>query len=430
MASLDRLLSPPPNYAVLPYRDRLRLHRKGLIAGPRRTSHLVHFARLQCMMGAAILLHPLAIILRKNGFRFVNIDLSQIGSVSFLDLLVREDKLNRSTPRSKILVLASRFTDGNSYLMNLYKPHVTFVRSIAAKLLLSPFFVSNAFDDNSFPYDMVYAQDASAHKVWNEYEDRVGKPLVALPIPDIAVSKRELAEFLPAGQKFVALHVRDSGFYADPRRDTRNADIETYEEAIAMLIDQGYAVVRIGSSKAVPIDGMVSRLGPKLFDYAHSRIRSERMDCFLLSHCEFFVGLASGPSAIPMLFGVRSCNVNWYNVSNAFTFMSGDLTSFKRFREKTTNRLVPFKALLLPPYSLNPSREELDRLNVDVEDCTSGEILDTFVEFLHQPSIADTIQSAAYEQLRPTNYSFGARGRLSTVSLRPYSEELLGSAMS
>ncbi len=418
---LDTLLSPPPNYANFTYRDRL----KSLILKLRSRSLPVKTAiellRVSMMVAASYVLLPIAFLLKLAGYRFCNIDLAQIGSAIYLDLFLREDALGRKTAKHKVLALASNHTDGNRYLLDLYNEHVTFIRNPVLKFVLSPFFVSNLFQDNSFKYDLTFHTETVAHKIWNDYAELHKKPLISFPERDLKKAQDQLAPYIPKGTKFVTLHVRDNGFYNKSSQTTRNANISTYEKAIEYLVDKGYAVVRLGDNKMVDVAKMQERLGPLFFDYAYSDIRSEMMDCYLLSHSEFFIGLASGPASVPMLFDVGSCNVNWYNASNAPNFIPGDITTFKKFRYKRDDSLVPFETILKYPYKHNPRQETLDVMGVYFEDNTEQEILDTVREYLETPQDQITErQKRAQNMLSEMNYAYGAKGTFSDSILKLY----------
>ncbi|MGH1351071.1 MAG: TIGR04372 family glycosyltransferase [Methyloligellaceae bacterium] len=418
---LDTLLSPPPNYANFTYRDRLKSLTTKLLtwSPPFRTA--IELVRVGLMVAASYALYPVAYMLKARGYRFCNIDLAQIGSVIYLDLFLRENALTSKTSRNKILVLASTHTDGNRYLLDLYNSHVTFIRNPVLKFILSPFFVSNLFQDNSFKYDLTFHTETIAHKIWNNYAEEKRKPLILFPKNDAKKARKLLEKYIPKNKKFVALHVRDNGFYNASSQTTRNANIFTYEKAVEYLIDKGYAVIRLGDNRMVDITPMKERCGSMLFDYAYSDIRSEMMDCFLLSHCDFFIGLASGPASVPMLFDVGSCNVNWYNASNAPNFIPGDITTFKKFRYKRDDTLVPFETILQSPYKHNPRQETLDLLGVYFEDNTEQEILDTVREYLETPLYQQTrLQKLAQSKLSDTNYAYGANGTFSDTILKLY----------
>jgi len=424
---LDNILSPPENYANFTYFDRYGRHWRHFLSGKDAFKNAFHILRLSYMIGLSYVLWPLAYLLKKNGYRFVDIDLSQIGTIFYLDLLLREGVLNTGKPtaKNKVLVLASHYKDGNHYLLNLYKPYVTLVRNPVLKFLLSPLFVSNVFQDNSFRFDSVYFSKPIAHNVWNEYAKEHDAPLIHLPEADKKKAQDLLENYLPEGQKFVTLHVRDSGFYGDTDRTTRNADIRTYQKAIQYLIDKGFAVVRIGDPNSVSIEEMVKDCGPLLFDYAHSDIKSEFMDCYLLSESEFLIGAPSGPVMVTMLFNVQSCNVNWNNVSHAPHFVEGDIATIKKVCYIKDQTLVPFEKLFQPPLSQNPNQQTLEKHGLYYENNSEEEILNTVKEFIEIPrDQVSSLQEKAREYIGVDHYALGAKGNFSNTILECYRKDI------
>lgn len=424
---MDRGLSPPPNCANITYVDRWLRCLRDIKEGREVLRNIVNFIRFGLLLAVACLIIPFAYILKLLGYRFITVDMSQIGSGIYLDLFLRDDYLERGgTPRHKMLCLASYYTDGNRYMMDLYNDRVIFVRNMFVKFLLSPLFMCPVFHDNSYKYDFVYHIRAVAHDIWNEYLEKTGSHMISFPEKDISVCRDILAPYVPKDQKFVALHVRDSGFYDDPTRIARNADIRTYRKGIAYLIEKGYAVIRLGDPTADKIHDMAEELGPMFFDYAFSDIKSEMMDCFFLSQCEFFIGQASGPASVPQLFGVNSCNVNWYNASNTPNFIEGDVGSFKKFFYKKDDSVVPFQKLMKPPFSLNPSQATLDANGAYYANNTEEEVYGTIKEYVENPEGKTTeLQRKAKALLDRNNYACGAKGDFSNTILEAYKDEIL-----
>jgi len=416
---IDEFLSPPPNFVNLTYTDRFGKYAESIQNGQNVVSNLGRILPLGYMLFASKILFPVAWILKKFGFRFIDIDLTQIGSIIYLDVLLKEDAITCKTPRWKMLALASHYTDGNSYLIDLYQKHIVLIRNPVFKFILSPFFVSDVFDDNSFKYDSVYHTENKTHEIWREYSRQISAPLVGMPAADVEKVKKILGKYWSDNRPFVTVHVRDTGFYNISSQVNRNGNILDYKAAIDFLIESGYRVVRIGDKSAADIKGLIEECGPMLFDYAHSDIKSEMIDAFLLSQCAFFIGLASGPASIPSVFNVRSCNVNWFNASTGPWFVEGDLVTIKKFRYKSDNRLVKFPDLFKPPYSMNPSVTMMDAHGVYMEGSTEEEILETVKEFLSGAETSD-VQTRAKKMVLPDNYAFGAQGNFSNVTLRTY----------
>jgi len=418
---IDILLSPPPTFVKLTYNNRIKLLAKQFFLFKNPITTFIHLFRLILMKFLAYLLLPISMVLKKSGYRFATMDLSQIGALLYLDLFLRENALYKKVPRNKMFLLASKYTDANIYILDLYNQYAHFIRNPFLKFLLSPFFMSPLFNDNYYKYDLNNGLEYENHKIWNDYYAKYNKNLICFPEADIRKTEGQLFEFIPKKMKFVCLHVRDSGFYNIESQTIRNADIDTYKCAIKFLIEKGYAVIRLGDNKMVKIDGLKADCGPLLFDYAFSSIRSEMMDAYLLSHCEFYIGGSSGPTTAVMCFGTNSCNVNWYNASNAPSYIDGDITTFKKIRYKKDGSLVAFDCLFTSPYSENASITLLDSYDLYVEDNTEQEIFETVKEYIENSGNSSSkLQNFAKSKILKINQSYGAKGNFSETILKQY----------
>lgn len=425
---IDILLSPPENFVKLDYYDRLKEYFLASLRPKKPINSIrafIRFSVLFLMIGLSWLITPICALLKLAKFRFVDIDLRQIGSVLYLDLYLRDNLVNTKSGRSRIFILASKRFDANSYLIDLYKPYVTIIRNPVLKFAMYPLFVSPIFAGASFRFDTIYHTKNDTHEVWNKYSNNEGNSLVSMPTADINHCRATLEKYLPANARFVSLHVRDDGYYNIPAQDTRNADIQTYADAISYIVSKGICVIRIGDPKMVDISNLQERFGPLLFDYAKSDIRSPMMDAYLLSHCDFMIGVCSGPSCIPPLFGVNGLHINWYNPSVGPFFLIGDLCTFKKVRSLQTGKLVSLDALMRPPFSLNPSRKELTKLGYYLEDNSSDEVLRSVQEFMERDSFAPSDrQKRAKDLIEPSNWAYRANGQFSNTILASYADDV------
>lgn len=424
----DLLVEPVVAFPQNPYANQLRTYVAYLRAGRSPLRVLLLFFRVVLHLTAGILVTPVSALFQLLGFRFLSIDLTQVGSIFFLDMFLRENRLGQCTPRHKLFICRSAYLDANAYALDLYGPYVTFVKNPFLKLALSPFFMNPFFRENTFRFDpsinyreSVAEQRTIAHQIWQGHDDRFGIPLATLDDAAVARGREMIAHVLPAGRKFVALHVRDSGFYGSARMVTRNADITTYEPAIRYLIDLGYIVVRMGDAKMVGIDDMIVRCGPGLIDYAHSDLKSDFLDCYLCSQCVFFIGLASGLLDLPRVLGRALCIINYYNATVCLGFSESDLSTFKKFRYISDDSLVPFNRILRPPFSQNPQLSGLMAAGAYLEDNSEDEILATVKEFVERDGVDPTpIQKAAKDMIVEGHYCYGARGHFSNTFLTGY----------
>jgi len=154
------------------------------------------------------------------------------------------------------------------------------------------------------------------NKYWPVYDDISGNissiindPIIAQMHKPFSVGLRKktknicadrLSAFgIPRDAKYICLHVRDAGFHADnSRRSYRNADIASYRKGIEYLLNRGLYVFRMGDAKMKKINFTHD----KLIDYPFTSIKSEEMDLFLISNCEFYIGMQSGVYSVALLF--------------------------------------------------------------------------------------------------------------------------------
>ena len=317
-----RLLEPPIQFGTSTYSAQIKSYLKVVFDGPKRISGLVHFFRIIFFVTLAIICSPFCCIAQSLGFRFIVVDLSQIGSVLWLDSFLREDLLNKKTPRSKMLLCRNESTCTNSYLLNLYERHVTYISNPIYKLALSPFFVNPFFQSNTREYEhtktfseKIEGEKNRTQKTYQNYAATFESNLIFIPPEDICRGYEIIKEILPKDQPFVTIHARESGFYQEGNESFRNSNIWDMERACKYLCDRGFFIFRMGDPSMSRISEMAGRLGDNIFDYATSQIRSDFMDCFLISECEFFLGGSSGLCALPPLFGTNSVNVNFYNAN-------------------------------------------------------------------------------------------------------------------
>lgn len=422
LRSVDIYLSLPKNYANKNYTDHYYAHLRQLLRGKRILYSSVRLSQLSMFFLLSFALLPLIILLKLLGYRFIDIDLDQIGSVLYLDLLLKEDALDTNTPKNKMFALSSNYTDANQYLLNLYSVHITFVRHPLLKVLLAPLFISPLFkNDSSYRFDNVNFTENVSHKIWNQYNKKFNGPLISMPEKDKIKCETIISDYIPPYSKFVILHVRDNGYYEIDKQNLRNADIFTYKKAINYLIQKGYYVIRVGDPNMVKIDELLADFSPYLFDYAHSNIKSEMMDTYIFSNCAYQIGCTSGPAHTAAIFGKNLIGVNWFNAATASFFTKGDITTIKKFRYTDSGELVPFSKILQPPFITNITSEQMEREGVYLEDNSEEEILDTIIEFETTKNHGSSKrQERAQSMLTEAHNGYGASGLFSNTILKIY----------
>jgi putative glycosyltransferase (TIGR04372 family) len=178
----------------------------------------------------------------------------------------------------------------------------------------------------------------------------------------------------------VTLHVRESGFkFGQEMQDakpggrddsTRNARIESYFDAIDLIVSRGYSVVRIGDPSMTP----VSR--PGLVDLATAVARSQLLEVYCMSRSRFFVSAEAGPVGLAYLTGTPLLTVNATDPISSYPIRSDGLLLLKHVRYRRTGQeLSPVELL---------GREHLthlrDVLHYEYVDNTGEEIVEAVAE--------------------------------------------------
>lgn len=419
---IDRVLSLPPVYRNSTLADQIYSGFAKL--GSKNPLQLFQLLKISLVFVLSYLTSPLYCLATFAGIRFTNVDINQIGSVIFLDLLAKEKKLKYGDGYI-YLVYGYNSKHINRYFLSLYKDEFVFIWNPLLKFVLAPFFFSPFSKETSFRFcsSSIYGTQIDTYDIWNNFELKIGGSLITMPSIDVETCKRILSEYVDI-ENIVSVHVRDEGFYSWNSSGTRNAEIRNYEPAFEYLIAQGYSIIRFGDSQMVGVEDMADRLGEKFFDYAHSEIKSEMMDVFLLSHSAFFIGLASGPGVLPSIFKVPTCLINFYNPGLSMHFLPQDQTTFKLLRYKESKDVVPFVSLFQEPFCQNLGLADLDRLGVELVENDPELILKAVKEFIG--NLADFNQTDLQKKARavssPMAYNSEALGSFSNTILSVFNE--------
>lgn len=240
---------------------------------------------------------------------------------------------------------------------------------------------------------------ADVQKVW---EQQGREPLLHLTSVDYERGWEVLRQMgIPQGSWFVCLHVRESGYYREdqntPTGRFRNAEIETYYQAIEAITSRGGWVIRMGDSSMKPLSKL-----PQTIDYANSPYKSDWMDIVLCAQCRFFLGTTSGLMNLASIFGVPCALTNWIGALSLPCFPA-DRFIYKRLFSQTENRYLKFEEFVNPPYAF-ATDTKLFELGVRPEDNSPQDILDLVLEML------DCVEG--HHVLSPEEFALQGRARL------------------
>lgn len=232
-----------------------------------------------------------------------------------------------------------------------------------------------------FPDGTILHEDRANVALYKLWEEKGRGPLLSLTKDHKKKGRACLKELgIPKGSWFAVLHVRDREFLDDSENDFRNADIETYFQAVKTITDAGGYVVRLGHPGMPRLPNL-----PNVVDYAHSPLRSDWMDIYLMGAARFFLGTTSGPWIVSSLFGVPVAQANSTPFSER-PFSKRDIYISKLHLGEDGNP-ISFDDAMRPPYrscytDVGPVRdntpEEIDDLVVEMlEQLESNALHDT-----------------------------------------------------
>jgi len=194
-----------------------------------------------------------------------------------------------------------------------------------------------------------------------------------------------LAELgIPEDAKLILLCVRDSAYLenTDNLRDWsyhnyRDSDIENYKLAAEELAKVGYYVVRMGAH----VNKSLKSKNPKVIDYASNGMRSDFMDVYLASICEFVISTGNGADALPVTCFRKPCVfVNYVPILNLFNPKSHSLSITKHHFSPIKNKNLTFKEIISINVGDCLSSDCFEQKGVILIENTPEEICDISIE--------------------------------------------------
>ncbi len=365
---------------------------------------------------------PLALII-STFFIFLRIkillvDLSQIGSILWLDLFEKE---NRNNKKYKIIIIKQKkYLYANNSLINLYDDYFYFIKSFLLRFFLLPLtnvkFIcinTNRFEiDNRCTY---------AHTVWNKNNNKIKIDNFNNKLNSYKVMREILVRNKIFAKKYITIHTRDSGFYNDTKRQTRNADINSYLDLIIKLQQRGFAVIKLGDKNSIPLKASNQINKSMYFDYALSNDKSELNDIIIIANAEFHIGTPSGLSLIPMIFDKNTYWTNMNTLTQSLGFKKGDVTIFKKIIKIKNKKLLNLEHYLDYPFDQNNQIHEYEKIGYTMLNNSSEEINDCFEDFynnLYNNKENKCISNKI--KMKPNNYSFFAKGGFSNTFIEKF----------
>jgi putative glycosyltransferase (TIGR04372 family) len=225
---------------------------------------------------------------------------------------------------------------------------------------------------------------------------------------------------IPQDARFVCLNVRDSA-YLDVQQPAdwsahnyRDSDIQNYIPAAEELADRGYFVIRMGAK----VREAMKTAHPKIIDYAANGMRSDFMDIYLGSKCEFCIGTGSGWDLVPsLLFRRPTLFTNLLPIGYLPSFSNKFILTTKRHILSGQSRELSLIEIFKHGVGFCLETPDYASKGVELIENTSGEIRDVVIEMAErlngtwQPHEDDEALQGRFWEIFPTDAVDAYQGR-------------------
>ena len=212
--------------------------------------------------------------------------------------------------------------------------------------------------------------------------------------------------------KFVCLLVRDSAYLKSHQpavdysyHDYRDCNVHNFIMASEELARRGYYVVRMG----VVVKEPMKSKNPRVIDYEARGMRTEFMDIYLGSKCEFCISVGSGFDALPYIFRRPIVFVDHVPPGYLFTFGSQFIGLTKHYFSTVKGRCLTLAEILSEGLGFAYHVDEYAACGIQLVENTPEEIRDVVVEMVQrlegswQPHCDDEELQRRFWSIFPSN---------------------------
>ncbi len=207
------------------------------------------------------------------------------------------------------------------------------------------------------------------------------KPSIEFSKVEISTINKSLKKIgIKNKQKFVCIVIRDDKYLKKKiphldysYHDYRDSEINDYINAIKFLIKKGYFVLRMGKSQKKK---MIFK-DKKFCDYAFSNLRSDLLDVWLMSNCEFCLSTGTGLDQISRVFNKPIFFVNHLPLID-WSSHCKSITYPKFLFDKNKKRYLKVEEYIKHSYF---RKDMYDKKGIKIVDLGKKEILQGVQEF-------------------------------------------------
>ena len=379
-------------------------------------------ARRLARLIAAVLLSPLALVLHVLGFTRLTFGTTHIGHLAAEPDCFLKARMLGELPNRRWFFLAPPDDVSNEHMLSYWTPSIRAVRTPVISRAVSAMSSYGLMRYDAGRYFLWYDSSVDVYRLNARWAGR--PPLLRLTPEDEAWGEGMLRQLgIPEGAWFVCLHAREPGFSPqdEPIQGYRNSDPAALLPAVHTVVARGGWCIRMGdpSTRSLPqVAGLV--------DYAHSPLRSARLDVVLCAKAKFFLGNSSGLALVSSVFGRPVIRANAVPMSGLAPWPA-DLSVPKLYWRRQEERLLRFDEILGTPAASYRYATQYERAGIELQENSPDEILDATVEMLDRLDGRrsygpedDELQKRFMSLLRPGDYGYGAASRVGAGFLHKY----------
>lgn len=265
----------------------------------------------------------------------------------------------------------------NKYLLHLWGRYL----NILPKFFIQPFY-------NYF----LFLNHNSSHLIYFKNRDRdinnlldKTKSIVEFNEKENYIGNKFLRKINPDNKKIVCFIIRDNSYLEKhlplsdmSYHDYRNFNLNNYLPALKMLLDLDYLVIRMGSTASKKID----LISENLIDLPFTNYRTDFLDIFIGSKCNFVISTSTGWDAVPsIMFRKPILICPMIPLGNLFTFSSNFMLTTSNLLNQKNKKLSQTEIF---NSNLAYSNESKDYVNskYNLIENSSEDILDAVNDFL------------------------------------------------
>ena len=210
----------------------------------------------------------------------------------------------------------------------------------------------------------------------------------------------------------------------DEDETVRNSNIHNQILGVKFLISKGYKAIRMGKYESNKINSSDTNI----IDYATSVDRSDFLDMYLISKCEFMISGSTGITTVAALFRKPCLVVDENSLLDSYIFPERLMYLLKKYKNLKTGKLISFQEAHEKKLVGVQGISALNKLGYKIIDNNEFEIrkgVESFFDLINNDLSLDEILQKQFFFWRTVEKHFGYKNKKSVICPDFYSNNEL-----